>query len=441
MYTLKGFINIPSYRSNAHGVVAPFGELSGRSKTYSPDQEVYRSSSDTNTELVVFTTKTDEEDYVAVYTGLTDELLAITQWIYDQSNSGTISTNSTTLAAEISAEFSNATNVEVDVIENIDGTTMPASITVSITGYTEETYIKLWFSDASFLAQYDEWEIRHTSPIDNLDDLFTLTATELNVLLEEQTKSSLVDDLNSITTDAPATRFRAEPFTWIDPQDDTNVEVTWGIAIYGQAGNNIDNIRRSLIDYVLENSTHTREEWIEVLPDMFRSNEFIITPRWDQYAIPTESQVAGVYSPMIKIKDIISKYIGFYPDYDATHVTDNAYTTITPYNNLPVFIVGGAENKDSEFDFATKFPTLIMVDTSSNDMFRMSEDTQSFLRKLMEIIEVAESATTFSQLPTDTEAVVNRIIRSDIMYISTSHDGVEYMVTSKMSYLESLEEE
>ena len=388
----------------------------------------------TDTQLLVFTSKTDVADQVAVPDGMTEDVLAIMQWVYDKSNGGTLGTDVAAATAALLVDFTTIDSVDMGAIGN-DGTrNVPAYLSFQITTYATSNYIKVWFEDTAFLSQYDEYTIRCIGPVSDFSVFHTLTAADLLPVLDGQTKTSLVDDFNTIEGDNPATRIRAETFTWVDPADGTTLPTVWGVAIYGQAGNNIDNIRRALIDYVLTNSTYTREQWVEVLPDMFRANEFIITPRWDVLAIPTESLIAGVYSPSTLLKDINTKFLSFYPDYPTAHVTDYSYLTGSAFNDIPLYVVGGPENKDLAYDFLAKFPDYTSISPSSPDFSRMSTNTQTFIRKLLEIITAAEDATSFSQLPTGVVATINRITRNNKLYISTSHDGVEYMVVTKTSY-------
>lgn len=438
MYTLKGFAIIPSYVSNEYGVVSQYGELSNKSLTYSLEQEVHRSNTNAGTRLMVFSSKGDSGEQVQVEPAVAEDILAITQWIYTASNSGSLGTDSATVVSNLLTDFTSIDSVEVGPIGD-DGTrNMPSYISFQFTGLNEENYIKVWFEDEAFQSQYDEYVIKSIGPIATFDDFHTLQAIDLEPLLNEQTKSSLIDDLVELSGDNPPTRMRGETFTWIDPIDGTELQTVWGVAIYGQAGNNIDNIRRALIEYVLADSSYTSEEWIEVIPDLFRSNEYIIVPRWDVLAIPTESAVAGVYSPSVHVKDISVRYAAFYPDYEASHLLDNGYITSSAFNNVPLFVVGGPENKEESYDFLAKFPDYTAISPSSDDFLRMSSDTQSFIKKLLELIIAAETATDFSQLPTGVNATINRITRGDNIYISASHDGVEYMVVTKSTYEEVL---
>lgn len=46
-------------------------------------------------------------------------------------------------------------------------------------------------------------------------------------------------------------------------------------------------------------STHTIDEWVKILPELFKHNEFVIIPRWDLYAIPIGVVTAGVHSALL----------------------------------------------------------------------------------------------------------------------------------------------
>ena len=435
-YTLKGFAVLPAFIDNTTDVTAPFGELSTYARTFSYEQKIYRSATYPASLLNVFTSKTDTVDNADVTDYVRDNLLIILQWMYDRSTSGSVSSNSITEAAAILAEFTaEISNVECGTILDNGINKMPSYISFEFTGYNggEDNYIKIWFSDADFITQYDEYEIRVVTPLSTLDDFHTLDHAALGTVLAEQDKSALVTAINSVTAGKPATKNRPDKFTWVSStSSELTHDTTWVTLIYGPAGDNIDNVRRAITEHVLADSAYDRAVWIDRLPDLFRSNEFIIVPQWDQFAIPTESEVAGVYSSTISVKGLVEKVTPFYPNYDPVHLLDVMAVTSTPFNYVQAVVVGGPENKDNAWDFYLKFPDYFSTGTDETDFSRMSLGTRQFSEKLLAILTVAETATNFSQLPTG----INRITRDGKMYISQNHDGVEYMAISKQSYLE-----
>lgn len=438
MYTLKGFITIPSRVNNETRVTSVFGELSTFARTYSYEQKMYRNSTYQGVLLEVFASKTAEVANVDIETSTSDVLLEIAHWLHGQATAGSISTDGTVLATNLLAQFSSEIEqVDVGEILEIDTVRLPAFVSFKLSNYGEDNYIKLWFGNEAFLTQYDEYEIKPLMPVEDLSVFQTMTHQELAEELKKNTIGSMLDALADTIADAPCTKPRSAEFTWVDPTDSSLTHTTpWGVAIYGRAGDNIDNIRRALTEAVLaELPQYTREDWIEVLPDLFRSNEFIVVPQWTAYAVPTESQQGGVYSSSMKLADVISRHAQFYPEYPEAHLAAQMYSVTTPYNFLESVIVGGPENKDGEYDFKEKWSDYFSIDASEPDFNRMSTLTQSFSETLRNLMVAAETVTDFSQLPDG----INRINRSGLMYVSASVDSVEYLVLSRKSYLEVLD--
>ena len=122
-----------------------------------------------------------------------------------------------------------------------------------------ENEIRVWFVDDSFNEQYDEFEIVVVPPFDNLDDFFK-TGTEVENLLKSFDDAARFQRMQNAKDGHPETIIRSQPYNYIDPYNASHkVASNWGLLIYGPAGNNIDAINDALVDFILANSTHTRD--------------------------------------------------------------------------------------------------------------------------------------------------------------------------------------
>lgn len=154
--------------------------------------------------------------------------------------------------------------------------------------YNGTDYVKMWFGDQWFSDQYDEHEIVVLPALPNVDDFWLAgnvvkQKLELNDLVEH---SRRVQELRG---GFPPTIVETEMFLYYDPQNPRHTEKTyWTTLGYGPDSNNIDYRKDALVEYILTNSTHSREEWMTILPDLFRRSEVLrnATVGFDRYSKP-----------------------------------------------------------------------------------------------------------------------------------------------------------
>lgn len=430
MYALKGFAVHALMASNIPGVVAQLGELSPQSATYSREKGYYTGSVAPNVTLISMLSKQDGV-MVEATTEIANHALAICKWVYDR----TLTSNAPVFADQLlqlalTTFASSADAFECGEIVYDGNYYMPEWISwkSKLTGLGDNRF-KIWFVDAAFAGQYDEYELVIVPPMDNLNDFFK-TGTQVEALLKARSLAETMDKIQAAKAGAPETIIRVETYDYVDPLNATHkVASNWGVLIYGAAGNNVDAIKDELVEYILENSTHTREEWSPILPDIFRRTEFVIVPRWDTYAIPNRTLEAGIYSPIVNLTEAIAKLKAVIPDYPETHINTNAAAMAHPYKSLQLLVVGGPENRDSKFKITDMFPDFIAVSSTSIDFNRMSEPTRAWALSLAELLLVAETVGEFTSTPVS----ITKTTRDGILYVVRSYQNVHYLVAAKSS--------
>ena len=186
------------------------------------------------------------------------------------------------------------------------------------------------------------------------------------------------------------------------------------------------------LQWVLENSAYPEDEWEKFIPDLFKVTEFLITPLWDEYSIPNETLTAGLNSPIIDYNIILEKARATATQYPDVHVDQYTQVSVANYKSLGFIVVGGTENRDGIYTFKAQFPDYIVIPTSSNEFGRMSPITQEWVMKFSEMLKIAETMDTFSDVPLG----YTRVIRDNVMYVAMMHDQVQYLVVSQKSYNE-----
>jgi hypothetical protein len=432
MYELKAFSTIESLVSNAPGVVAPIGELSTYSATFSKDRKIYPSDSNSYITLHVFSSITSTTGAVNPPTDLVTLGHTILSWIYDRQMSSVV----TETKQQFLNALTNAFTVECsgfvsgDLVNAVNGKQFPQWISYSSRAYTAEDNIStVWLSDQSFRQKYDNYEITVVPPITPVDSFFN----SANSVLSAVNAVTHVDRFNLITTaraDHPETVLVGVSFNWKDPINPANlINTNWTVLVYGSNGNDSDVIRAAIAEYLLDNSAHTEAEWRVVFPDIFKRTEFLFFPRWHNYAIENLVLQSGIYSPVT----YATKEIDYLKDvlYDYTDAFIEEHTTLIPhpYKCLALNVIGGYDNREGLFDITQIYPDILNVSTTSVDYNRMTADTQGMLSHLNQMILIAESLTQYSDIPVG----YRKVVRYGVLFVTARYMNIEFLVSSKLT--------
>jgi len=425
VYVLKGFGAHSLFVNNQQGVTNPIGELSAIAKTYSREIGEYFSAAHPDITLNTFLTKQGGE-FVLPDSDLKERVIKIIDWVYNN----TLTTSGELFADQIVMQLIQA--FPDDIRDLLSGTMANdgshwAPTWLSWYDKPTDAFVRIWFSDTSFRHTYDEFEIAISGPMDNIDDFFK-TGGEVQTLLTNINISQTLQKAAIVRDSKPETYMRADLFDYHDPINAARIVPSpWIVLVYGEAGNNIDSIKDALQKYILTNSTHTRDEWVRILPDIFRRTEFTMVPDWSNYAIPERITQAGIYSPintLVNAQQLVDQYA---PSYNAYHRSNHSTTFDFPYKSLNIFACSSEENRDDKFLLSDYFPDYIAVSTSSQDFNRMSEKTRAFSELVSNMVLVAESMDRYSDIP----AGMTRLVRDDILYVVANYDNVHYLVTAK----------
>lgn len=430
MYNLKGFVRIPALADNTVGKVAPLGELSTHSMTYSREMGIYTNPSANNTHDVSIASflSADDNGLVPMPVAIGEHAISVAHWIYDQSLLGNVGFDPAEFIRAFNNEFPESAGAHCGKMIQSGDIWLPEWISWSwVSDLAEENRLKLWFADDSFRRQYDEYEFEFIPPVERLDDLFK-TAEDVKVLLDQLTTTLLMERVEVVRSDKPYTYLRNLNYEWREQgAPERRLSTDWTVMIYGIAGNNMDAIRDALVDYILNNSDRGREEWIEILPDLFKSTEFIVMPMWHRYAIPNRILEAGIYSPITRMKDVYDLAYQICVEYPNEHIDDNIAVMNWVYKSLNLVVVGGPENRDEIYSIYDHFRDYIAVQSTSIDFNRMSPRTQQWINLINKMLLVAEEMDDYSDIPIG----MTRLRRQGVLYLVASYENVQYMIVSK----------
>jgi hypothetical protein len=427
----KAFAQIGSLVDNTSGVVAPIGELADITKTIVLEKTWWSHSDFSNETLVGLSYKVD--DVVTPMTSaIAYQCLTAINWIYTQAKLGKFDQTKDSLQQAFITQFGST----FDFIDSGDMVAFgnyyaPEYIIIAPYQQSGTTNWRIWFSDESLYNQYDESVIVPVTPLVALDTFFGDYDTVL-ALVQAIKQSDLFTRIATAKGIFPETVLRTDTFAWTDATDKTKtIDTDWISVIYGQSGNNLDSVKEEFRTYILANSTHTRDQWAVIFPDLFTSTEFIFTPMWGDYAIPKSDRATGIFSGIISFTKAMTlahatcQGVG----YTNTFIDSVIQALPSQYRSLMCAVVGGPENRNGLDTFNARYPDYINSPSTGLDFQRMSEETKGFCMMLAEMLLYGEDLTLDSGVP----AGYNRLIRNGVVYIAKSYEDYLYLVTTKYS--------
>lgn len=433
MYNLKGFVGYPSLVSNVPDQIAKFGEISKDSLTYAKDVTTHTGASVPNT--VLFSFHSVRDNIIVDVDGSTKDLcLKLSKYILDQSMAGALTNDPQVLRQLVLAEFGTLLKSFTTGKMLTDNVVwMPEYVVFEMSKYPQgANRVQLWYADESFRGQYDEYFIEIVHPIIPYDDFFN------DPLVVEQALNSYnidekLEEAQEKRKQYPYTNLRALTYDYVNPKDKTRrTPARWLALLYGVAADNVDFINDKIIEELLKNSKHTRAEWENILPDLFKKTEFIITPFWHKYSIPAGILGAGFYSPTMDPRTLLplirrtARGTGFTDAWTNAQYELSSHT----YKSIAFSVVGNPQNRNGVVRFSKQFPDYALVTNGSNDFNRIDpQTTAEWMVLFAKLLKEAEVMDRYSSVPMG----ISRMVRDGVVYASAVFQRVNYMVVAKSS--------
>lgn len=436
MYVLKGFANHALLANNTPGSNNAIGEISNQSLTYSRELGQYVNAVAPNVTLISFLSARDGTS-IPIDADFATRTMTIIEWIYNLALTESGQMFADVFLNQILTAFQGkASNFQCGaIVSDAAGHFIPEWVSWSDTVDTTDTsnFVRIWFADASFSAQYDEFAIVVVPPITPLDDFFK-TGSAVEAEVNAVTMSQLVANAQAAKNGFPETLMRTDEYDWHDPLQPTHLVPTqWTVLIYGVAGNNIDSIKDALVAYIMANTSHTQAEWTQIFPDIFKRTEVTLVPNWGNYAIPNRQVDAGIYSPFANLTAENAQLTAYASSYPTAHINAHGHVFGHPYKSLAIGAIGSDQNRDNLYELAQIFPDFIAVSSQSTDFARMSQNTQGWAELLEQLLIAAESMGPFTSLP----AGMTRLTRNGLLYVVASYGNIHYLVAAKYNFPQS----
>lgn len=429
MNVIKGFALNRNFVNNAPGVVADIGELSTLGFTFSKEPRVYSSQTYPTISLVHFpsagsTVGTD----VAIPDDQRDHVLKVINTIYTKSLSDT----SVIAPGEFVEYLITQMGSEVaDVV--VGGSVVSGNRSIvewvqwTNTAVTDPNTNKVWFSNNSFTGQFDEFLLTIIPPFTPVDQFFGQPA-DVKALLTSRTYQQQIEAIQDARGSASESFLWGNTYNYVNPVNQNDKTPSpFAILGYGMAGNNIDLLKEGIVDYLLANSTHTRDEWKNILPDLFLRTEFLMFPQWANMAI--ENVVGGqngIYSPVSNLTAVLAAMTADSFEYLPADVAANAEIFAFPYMSVAIGAVGNVDNRDGKMKITDWFPDFFFTNNTSPDFNRMSLVTQGWVLMIAAMLPIARDMTTASTVPIG----YSRVTRGTKLFLAKSYNDVQFLVAS-----------
>ncbi len=443
LYTTKSFCNIDTMVSNQPGINNTFGEITPYIQTFSRDTGKYSDALYPEITLYALYNKINSGSSAvsqAIDSESTAKCLAMCNYVADYVSSSTGEIFQDILLQQLSAfaQTIGVTGVIVGDINQHGSKWGPDFIKFNYnnTQTLNQEEHQIWFSSTAIQSQYTEYEIVVIPPFQPIDNFFT-PPNNVATLLSSITQQQNFDKINTATNGKPYTLAVSRNFDYYSPLNTSQtLDTNWMYLIYGPAGDNLDSIKDATVNYILSNSQHIRDDWMAILPDIFRRTEFVIVPFWHKYAVePMTLYPQAVRSPIVTSDEIIAHaLLGTAGEYLEPHVRTNATSTVFNYTSIAVAIIGNVENRDNKYKVTDFYPDYFVTPTSSIDFNRMQQSTQDWVSSINSMLAHAETMTANSSIPVG----YNRLKRGNMIYISKTMGDVAYLVAVKDTVVSNL---
>ena len=438
MNILKGFSSFVDLYDNKKDAIAPFGELTTQSKTFTRDLRTYGHNDYISTEFFSFYCVDEMQVRANPSQGFINQVLALNQWIYDQYKAKAIppDRNKAVFVASIASQFPNLKELKVGTIleGGMADSRMPDYTQFKLMDSQTQYHVTIWYSDKAFRDQYDIYEVFVIPPLPNIADLTKNKTYVYNKLLERP-QDYMLERAQTIKGNHPETALSWLDLQWHDPTDANAVlNTTWGAVIYGNAGYDNEVIKEAIRDYLDQNSNY--EKWPDIYPSLYSENEFVIIPFWDNRATSKASVDIGMFSSGALLDYILQTTKRYLPGgYVPNTGTDTAIIKGTSvfqavYRSILFSCMGNPNNLNSILHLKQVYPDYISVPTTDPDSSRMSVPTQEFAIKLTEALDIAMGYTGVDSVTGE----FTRVIRRGLHFVAFEHMGYTYPVLTQYSF-------
>lgn len=430
MNVIKGFAQNRTFVNNTPGVVAGIGELSPRGYTFAKEPRPYFSPTFPTISLIHMPSKGSGVGFDAqIPDDQRDHILTVINTIYQKSLSNTTVFPPGDFLQYLLQQMGSAVaNVSVGGSVVYANRSIVEWVQWNNPAVDNTNINKVWFSDPAFVGQFDEYDTTVIPPFTPVS-LFFGQPADVKTLIASRNFNQQIQAIDDARAGSSETFEWGNEYNYVNPVNaNDKTPAKFVVLGYGEAANNLDIQKQSIVDYLLaQDPSHNRDQWKQILPDLFLRSEFMLFPQWDRIAIP--NVVGGpnaTNSPILDAIPVISKMQQDLPDYDPTYISNNAQTFTFPFQSVGVTSIGNTENRGGQNKLSILFPDYFFTNSTSADFNRMTPYTQNWVLMIAAMMLIARDMTTGSTIPLG----YSRVTRGSRLYLVKSYDNIQYFVAA-----------
>lgn len=427
MLNVKGFVTINSLVRNDKAQTAILGELSSISRTYSREIGEYTSRVYQGYELLTFSAvNVDSSEHAVLLDNDVDFCIGVIRSIHTYAANNIRPYDTTNFMIAVRGEHI-ATLNNLDFGDYVDNGQFALPEWVEFSNSITGSVFRIWLADSAFQQQYDLFAIEVVPFLQNIDDFFQPYGS-VTAAIDGSSIKEFMEKIYVKRNKNPETILHILDFEFTNVNNSVQKKkVSWGVLIYGIAGDNIDSIKDAIVEFIRSNSQRPIEDWEVIFPDIFKRTEFCIYPRWDKVAIPNLTRMSEIYSSIVNYNELASFSTLAAKHYKSSHVLAHIEVLPHVHKSVSLVAVSGETNEVAVSKLADMYPDYIPLTTTALDYGRMTENTRKWSEFLFNLIKVAESMTRYSTIP----ANMRRLNKLDNLYISAVYNDVNYLVSAK----------
>lgn len=421
-FDITAFAEFSSLRIHDPSIVAPLGELAPTQKTYAKEVFTYSKTAYPNMDLHVFWSRNGKV-HVATPPTVIDTLLEVAGRIANYRYDGSA-------LNDIKQDFPTFEGIVLGNILEYGGTRMPNRIEFKLPFNNQIYNVNIFFGTDSFRNNYPHREVVILPPTVDVEDLYD---THVNVLqaLDENSIVSMTDRINEVTRVYPQTELKPIRLRWNEPTDPNKyIITTWTAVCYGPQASRHDVILEEIRQYLLDNTSHTINEWRNYLPDIQFAKIFHMIPIWGKQAISAGPNTQDAYSPIIRSGEITSIAKHFMPNTPESDITTYGEATSILYKSLGMIIIGAGGNEEGQRWFSELYPKYTVINVNGQNNGRIPESVLSVINKMEILVRLAEVDTGIETLPNN----ITRSIISGITYLDVLEGGIILRMVPKSTW-------
>ena len=307
------------------------------------------------------------------------------------------------------------------IITDAEGLVWPKLIT--LVGDSETVVLYLYPN--YFETNYPNTNVTVVTLIDNLDEFETMSTAAIKSAVANLDTMVFSDEFAAITEDQPPTKILVDSHTWVNSNElSETVDIPFGVVCYGEPS--VEVREAAIRDHIIANSTMGATVREVVFPSLFGSEGYTLFPFWGNIARVDDR---NIYSPACSVEDMIA----FAAEVTSTITTTFAginYTVIpTVFQSLSLLCIPEDNPLAPIGKFEENIKDYFLAATTSGDFTGMSTDTQSFVKTLFEVLDIAE---TYPEANTIDDYEIEVV--DDITYITFFSNGYKWRVVTKAIY-------